>query len=131
MYIDALNGKTVTRETLLRYTLKSYSVNDLIRGSLWETLGGGFPQLGSLPATILWRRSPWRRSSHMQWQLSASARLSTALAVRSGFWPLARFVPSFPTLMSSDSGLASDTEIFGVTGDSLILVSSRLCWPAR
>src|SRR6266404_414668 len=52
MYIDALNGKTVTRETLLRYTLKSYSVNDLIRGRLWETLGGGLTQLGSLPATI-------------------------------------------------------------------------------
>src|SRR6267142_2414530 len=40
MYIDALNGKTVTRETLLRYTLKSHSVNDLIRGNLWKTLGG-------------------------------------------------------------------------------------------
>src|SRR6266850_90131 len=40
MYIDALNGKTVTRETLLRYTLKSHSVNDLIRGDLWKTLGG-------------------------------------------------------------------------------------------
>src|SRR6266436_9940440 len=45
MYIDALNGKTVTRETLLRYTPKSHSVNDLIRGSLWkfQTSGGRLP----------------------------------------------------------------------------------------
>src|SRR6266705_6315053 len=31
-YIDAFNGKTVTRETLLRYTFKSHLVNVLIRG---------------------------------------------------------------------------------------------------
>src|SRR6266481_7929222 len=45
MYIDALDGKTVTRETLLRYTYKSHSVNDLIRGRLWEfrTSGGRLP----------------------------------------------------------------------------------------
>src|SRR5260370_15421006 len=36
-YIDAFNGKTVTRETLLRYTLKSRLVNVLIRGFLWIT----------------------------------------------------------------------------------------------
>src|SRR6266850_2001649 len=130
MYIDALNGKTVTRETLLRYTLKSHSVNDLIRGNLWETLEGRTSTTLLPPGYNLWRRLSWRRSSHMQWRLSVSARLSTALAVRSGFWPLARFVPSFPTLMSLDSGLASDMETFGVTGDSLILLSSRLCWPA-
>ena len=38
-YIDAFNGKTVTRETLLRYTFKSRPVNVLIRGFLWKTLG--------------------------------------------------------------------------------------------
>jgi hypothetical protein len=38
MYIDALDGKTVTRETLLRYTVKSHSVNDLIREGLWKFL---------------------------------------------------------------------------------------------
>jgi hypothetical protein len=36
-YIDAFRGKTVTRETLLRYTVKSYSVNVLIRGNLWKS----------------------------------------------------------------------------------------------
>src|SRR5438094_4235125 len=36
-YIDAFNGKTVTRETLLRYTFKSHCVNILIRGFLWKT----------------------------------------------------------------------------------------------
>src|SRR5258708_26190041 len=36
-YIDAFNGKTVTRETLLRYTFKSYLVNVLIGGFLWKT----------------------------------------------------------------------------------------------
>src|SRR5258708_621783 len=35
-YIDAFNGKTVTRETLLRYTFKSHLVNVLIRGFLWK-----------------------------------------------------------------------------------------------
>src|SRR5216683_2720434 len=35
-YIDAFNGKTVTRQTLLRYTLKSHLVNVLIRGFLWK-----------------------------------------------------------------------------------------------
>src|ERR1700694_3785743 len=35
-YIDAINGKTVTRETLLRYTFKSHPVNVLIRGFLWK-----------------------------------------------------------------------------------------------
>src|SRR5260370_37573605 len=35
-YIDAFNGKTVTRETLLRYTFKSLPVNVLIRGFLWK-----------------------------------------------------------------------------------------------
>jgi hypothetical protein len=36
-HIDAFRGKTVTRETLLRYTLKSHSVNVLIRGNLLKT----------------------------------------------------------------------------------------------
>jgi hypothetical protein len=36
-YIDAFNGKSVTRETLLRYTVKSLHVNVLIRGFLWKT----------------------------------------------------------------------------------------------
>jgi len=49
MYIDALNGKTVTRETLLRYTLKSYSVNDLIRGGLWKFLHSARSSLGVSP----------------------------------------------------------------------------------
>src|SRR6266567_3698461 len=35
-YIDAFNGKTVTRQTLLRYTFKSLAVNVLIRGFLWK-----------------------------------------------------------------------------------------------
>src|SRR5579864_4857771 len=34
--IDAFNGKTVTRKTLLRYTLKSPGVNLLIRGNVWK-----------------------------------------------------------------------------------------------
>src|ERR1700674_1365453 len=41
-YIDAFNGKTVTRETLLRYTFKSSPVNILIRGNLWKILPLGF-----------------------------------------------------------------------------------------
>jgi inner membrane protein len=36
-YIDAFNGKSVTRETLLRYLFKSLPVNVLIRGFLWKT----------------------------------------------------------------------------------------------
>src|SRR5207302_6367958 len=40
-YIDAFNGKTVTRETLLRYTFKSRLVNVLIRGFLWKTCRPG------------------------------------------------------------------------------------------
>src|SRR5215470_15433834 len=34
--IDAFNGKTVTRETLVRYTFKSPPVNLLIRGNVWK-----------------------------------------------------------------------------------------------
>jgi hypothetical protein len=45
-YIDAFNGKTVTRETLLRYTFKSLPVNVLIRGFLCKTSP---PGLSSLP----------------------------------------------------------------------------------
>jgi hypothetical protein len=41
IYIDAFNGKYVTRETLLRYTFKSHSVNILIGGKLWKRLGPG------------------------------------------------------------------------------------------
>src|SRR6267143_2544881 len=44
-YIDALNGKTVTPETLLRYTFKSHLVNILIRGFLWKTGGKGLISL--------------------------------------------------------------------------------------
>src|SRR5206468_8917375 len=40
-YIDAFNGKTVTRETLLRYTFKSRLVNVLIPGFLGETCRPG------------------------------------------------------------------------------------------
>src|SRR6267378_1608936 len=127
MYIDALNGKTVTRETLLRYTLKSHSVNDLIRGNLWKTLAGRTSTTRLHSVYNLRRRSLWHRSSHMRWRRSASARLSTAPAVRSGFGRLARFVPSFPTLMSLDSGLASDTESFGGTGDSRIPLPLQHC----
>ena len=36
-YIDAFKGRTVTRETLIRYTFKSHLVNVLIRGFLWKT----------------------------------------------------------------------------------------------
>ena len=36
-YIDAFHGKTVTRETLLRYTFKSRYVNVLISGNVWKT----------------------------------------------------------------------------------------------
>jgi hypothetical protein len=47
-YIDAFNGKTVTRETLLRYTFKSVPVNVLIRGNLWKTWPSGFDLLSRL-----------------------------------------------------------------------------------
>jgi inner membrane protein len=40
-YIDAFHGKTVTRETLLRYTFKSLAVNVLIGGFLWKTYLSG------------------------------------------------------------------------------------------
>jgi inner membrane protein len=40
-YIDAFNGKSVTRETLLRYTFKSLPVNVLIRGFLCKTTPPG------------------------------------------------------------------------------------------
>src|SRR6476646_5581956 len=111
MYIDALNGKTVTRKTLLRYTLKSYSVNHLIRGGLWKNRPGnasdGAPyRLPSLED----RRSSWHRSSHMRWQPSASVPVSAARAASNGSWPPERFVLSFPTSMSLDSGLASAME---------------------
>jgi hypothetical protein len=36
--IDAFRCETVTRETLLRYTLKSIFVNNLIIGDLWKKL---------------------------------------------------------------------------------------------
>jgi hypothetical protein len=36
-YIDAFRDKNDTRETLLRYTFKSHSVNLLIRGNLWNS----------------------------------------------------------------------------------------------
>jgi len=36
--IDAFRCETVTRETFLRYTLKSVFVNNLIRGDLWKKL---------------------------------------------------------------------------------------------
>jgi hypothetical protein len=49
-YIDAFNGKTVTRETLLRYTLKSHLVNILIRGFLWKTSWPGFNPSSSIGA---------------------------------------------------------------------------------
>ena len=45
-YIDALNGRTVTRQTHLSYTLKSQFVNILIRGFVWKT-GVLYPSLGS------------------------------------------------------------------------------------
>ena len=32
--LDALSGKSVTRETLVRYTFKSLAVNDLIDGNV-------------------------------------------------------------------------------------------------
>jgi hypothetical protein len=35
--IDAFNGETVTRETLLRYPFKSRRVNVLIREFVWKT----------------------------------------------------------------------------------------------
>jgi hypothetical protein len=37
-HLDALRSRTVTPETLPRYTHKSYSVNILIRGNLWKKL---------------------------------------------------------------------------------------------
>src|SRR5207302_6251431 len=52
-YIDAFNGKTVTRETLLRYTFKSCLVNVLIRGFLWKIwspwLNSPFTVAGQVP----------------------------------------------------------------------------------
>jgi hypothetical protein len=36
IYMDAFRCETVTRETLLRYTLKSAPVNNLISGNLWK-----------------------------------------------------------------------------------------------
>src|SRR5437660_8620046 len=51
--IDAFNGKTVTRETLLRYTFKSCLVNVLIRGFLWKIwspwLNSPFTVAGQVP----------------------------------------------------------------------------------
>ena len=38
IYIDAVRCETVTRETLLRYTLNSAPVNNLISGNLWKKL---------------------------------------------------------------------------------------------
>src|SRR5438132_13034495 len=51
IYIDAFNGKTVTRETLLRYTFKSHLVNILILGFLWKTLGQRLSGRCSPPGT--------------------------------------------------------------------------------
>ena len=39
IYIDAVRSQSVTRETLLRYTVKSAPVNNLISGNLWKTHG--------------------------------------------------------------------------------------------
>ena len=39
-YIDAFNGKTVTRKTHLSYTVKCLFVNMLIRGNVWKTWEG-------------------------------------------------------------------------------------------
>lgn len=36
IYIDAFSSESVTRETLLRYTLNSIPVNNLISGNLWK-----------------------------------------------------------------------------------------------
>jgi hypothetical protein len=41
--IDAFDGKTVTRETLLRYTFKSLPVNVLIGGKLYKTTYDSLP----------------------------------------------------------------------------------------
>jgi len=38
IYIDAFRSEIVTRETLLRYTLNSAPVNNLIGGNLWKKL---------------------------------------------------------------------------------------------
>lgn len=38
IYIDAFRCQSVTRETLLRYTLKSALVNNLISGNLWKSI---------------------------------------------------------------------------------------------
>jgi hypothetical protein len=54
IHIDAFRRETVTRETLLRYTLKSVFVNNLISGDLWKNLplsaNQGSPSLESEPA---------------------------------------------------------------------------------
>lgn len=51
VYIDAVRGKSVTRETLLRYTGKSSVVNVLISGFLWETCAA-------------WQLGPSRKPPH-------------------------------------------------------------------
>ena len=45
-HLDALRSRTVTPETLPRYTHKSYSVNILIRGNLWKKLPSMVSQSG-------------------------------------------------------------------------------------
>src|SRR5438552_12501683 len=56
--IDAFNGKTVTRETLLRYTFKSRLVNVLIRGFLWKTSTNKAFGLADAPASYTFSVAP-------------------------------------------------------------------------
>lgn len=48
IYIDAFRCQSVTRETLLRYTLNSIPVNNLISGNLWKNNASSAP-VGRLP----------------------------------------------------------------------------------
>src|SRR6266436_4566039 len=59
IYIDAFNGKFVTRKTLLRYTFKCCGVNILIRGFVWKTAA-----LRNTLTSDLGEESTWHRRSH-------------------------------------------------------------------
>ena len=88
-YIDAFRGKTVTRETLLRYTVKSYYVNVLIRGNLLKTPVKDWPQVRAFLFIIFDLGFPWRPCSHMRLRPSPSAHASTGPALQSAHGRLA------------------------------------------
>ena len=100
-YIDAFNGKTVTRETLLRYTFKSGPVNVLIRGNLWKTWPSGFDLLSRWkdrctrhPLAALGTRACFRRPETSPSEFRSDGGLGVARLTRfdthRGFCPRTR-----------------------------------------